>query len=342
MLLSRLVALVVVLSAAVTLAAPAQARPSTPTARALVSTTVDAPATWERESGCDPVEKKGPKKLRRLLLRTYGPVSSNIVRRCSASDSGHEEGRALDWMVSVRNASQRQSAESFLEWLRAPDAAGNTAVMARRLGLSYVIWNNAMWRPSTDTWTPYNKCDRRKMRAKRYDTTCHRDHVHVSFGWAGALGRTSYFTGYVACPEGWTSPWPPAVLPQVSGVVPVAPARALATRGGVGLPAGPCKAAPDTRLDVPVLGIGGVPPSGVSSVVLRVTVVRPDAPAQLKVWTAGTAEPLAPALVVERRAKATATVTVPVGQEGLVSLQLAGGMAHVVVDATGYTVGSAT
>lgn len=342
MLLSRLVAVVATLAAAVTLATPAEARSATPPARALHGTTVDAPATWERESGCDPVEKKGPKKLRRLLLRTYGPVASNIVRSCSASDSGHEEGRALDWMVNVRDAAQREKAESFLAWLRAPDEAGNTAVMARRLGLSYVIWNNAMWRPSTDTWTPYNKCDKRKMRAKRYDNTCHRNHIHVSFSWAGALGRTSYFTGYVACPEGWTSPWPPAVLPQVSDVVPVAPVRALATRSGAGLATGPCKAAPGTRLDVPVLGIGGVPPSGVSSVVLRVKVVRPDAQAQLRVWTAGTLEPLEPALVVERKAKAVATVTVPVGLEGLVSLELTGGMAHVVVDAIGYTVGSAT
>ena len=86
MLLSRLVAVVATLAAAVTSATPAEARSATPPARALHGTTVDAPATWERESGCDPVEKKGPKKLRRLLLRTYGPVASNIVRSCSASD----------------------------------------------------------------------------------------------------------------------------------------------------------------------------------------------------------------------------------------------------------------
>ena len=34
-------------------------------------------------------------------------------------------------------------------------------------------------------------------------------------------------------------------------------------------------------------------------------------------------------------------VTVPVGPEGLVSLQLAGGMGHLAVDVTGYSVGAA-
>lgn len=345
MLLSRLAAVLAALTAmaaAVTLAAPAQALPVAPSARSLVSTTVDAPATWERENGCDPVEKKGPRKLRRLLLRTYGPVSSNIVRRCTAADSGHEEGRAIDWMVSVRDERQREIAESFLAWLQAPDEAGNAAVMGRRLGLSYVIWNNAMWRPSSNTWTTYRDCDKPKMRFKKYDSTCHRNHVHVSFSWAGALGRTSFFTGYVACPAAWTNPWVPAILPQVSAVLPVPAVRALATRRGTGLGSGPCRAAPEVRLDVRVTGIGGVPATGVSSVALRVKVVKPDAQTQLRVWTAGTAQPLEPTLVVERGTKGTATVTVPVGQDGLVSLQLTGGMGHLVLDATGYSVGAAT
>jgi hypothetical protein len=327
---------------AVALAAPAHALPVAPTARALVSTTVDAPASWERESGCDPVEKKGPRKLRKLLLRTYGPVSSNIVRRCSSADSGHEEGRAIDWMVNVRDPRQREIAESFLTWLQAPDEAGNAAVMARRLGLSYVIWNNQMWRPASDTWTTYRDCDRPKMRWKKYDSTCHRNHIHVSFSWAGALGRTSFFTGYVACPAAWSTPWVPAILPPVSGVLPVAATRVLNTRRGAGLTDGPCRVAPDVRLDVPVLGAGAVPATGVSSVVLRVKVIRPDAQAQLRVWTAGTAAPAEPALVVERRAKGIATVTVPVGQDGLASVVLSGGMAHLVADVTGYTVGAAT
>jgi hypothetical protein len=84
-----------------------------------------------------------------------------------------------------------------------------------------------------------------------------------------------------------------------------------------------------------------MPATGVSSVQLRVAVSKPDAPTELRVWTPGTATPLAPAVVVDRKAEASATVTVPVGPDGRVSLQLTGGMGHLVVDATGYTVGAA-
>ena len=340
MVLARLVAVLVALVLAATLATPAQAV-SVPATRAFVSPTVDAPATWEPENGCDPVEKKGPRKLRKLLLATYGPVASNIVRSCTGADSGHEEGRALDWMVNVRDPEQAAVADAFLAWLQAPDEAGNTAVMARRLGISYLIWNNAMWRPSTNAWTPYRDCALPKRRWKKDDNTCHRNHVHVSFSWAGALGRTSFYTGYVACPAWTVTPWIPAVLPQVSDVVPVEPVRVLGTRRGVGLATGACKAAPDVRIDVPVLGVGGMPAAGISSVQLRVAVSQPDALAELRVWTPGTAMPSAPAVVVERKTDASATVTVPVGPDGRVSLALTGGMGHLVVDATGYTVGAA-
>lgn len=325
--------------AVVMTATPAEALPAAPATRALVSSVLDSPASWERESSCDPTEKKGPRKLRRLLLATYGPIGSNIVRPCTAADSGHEEGRALDWMVDVRDPAQREAAESFLTWLRAPDLAGNAAVVARRLGISYVIWNNGMWRPSSDTWTTYGDCDRRKKRRARYDTTCHRNHVHVSFSWAGALGRTSFFTGYVACPESVETPWVPALLPPVPGVVPVEPVRVLGTRRGVGLAGGPCRVPPRERVDVTVLGVGGVPATGVSSVELQVALSKPDAPAEARVWTAGTATPSDPAVVAEKGTVGAATVTVPVGTEGVVSLELTGGMGHLKVDVTGYTAG---
>ena len=334
-LLPVLVALAVVLPA--TSAHAVTVAPTTRTFGAVI----DVPATWERESSCSPTEKKGPRKLRKLLVATYGLVSSNILRPCSGADSGHEEGRALDWMVSVRDPAQKEMGDSFLSWLQAPDEFGNPSAMARRLGVSYVIWNNAMWRPATGAWTEYSGCTAPTKRFKRFDTTCHRNHVHVSFSWDGALGRTSFYTGYVACPAPSYNPWVPAILPPASDVVPVEPVRVLGTRRGIGLPAGPCRAHPDVRLDIPVLGLGGVPATGVSSVTLRAAVAKPDAPAQLRVWTAGTALPFDPVVTAETGTDTWATVTVPVGPDGLVSLQLTGGMGHLVVDATGYTVGAA-
>lgn len=333
-----------VLAAAVGVAGPAQAAP-VPLSSRTFSATIDAPASWERENGCSQTEKKGPRKLRKLLLATYGSISSNILRRCSAADSGHEEGRALDWMVSVRDPAQKEIAESYLGWLAAPDEFGNPAAMGRRLGVSYVIWNNQAWRPATGTWITYRNCDKRKMRFKKYDNTCHRNHIHTSFSWDGALGRTSFYSGYVACPAPVVPPWRvavPAVLPASPEVVPIDPARVLKSSSGTGLTTGPCRVHPDVRLDVPVLGVGTVPLTGVAAVTVRVVLARPDAAAELRVWTGGTAMPAAPALIAERRQRMVATVTVPVATDGIVSLQVTGGMGHLVADVTGYSVGVTT
>ncbi len=308
----------------------------TPSTRTFGSV-IDTPASWERESGCSQTEQKGPRRLRKLLLSTYGLLPSNILRPCSAADSGHEEGRALDWMVSVRDPEQKATGDAFLTWLQATDSFGNPAAMARRLGISYVIWNNQMWRPSTGLWTDYNSCTKPRKRFRSLDTTCHRDHVHVSFSWDGAMGRTSFYSGFVACPAPLADAWVPALATAAPEVVPVVATRVLSTRLGVGLPDGPCRVHPDVRLDVPVLGIGPVPADGVASVNLRVGLSRPDAAAELRVWTAGTAAPLVPLVVTDKGTSAVAELSVPVGPHGLVSLALTGGMGHLVVDVTGYS-----
>ncbi|MBA2770359.1 MAG: hypothetical protein H0U35_14775, partial [Sporichthyaceae bacterium] len=65
-------------------AAPAQATTVTPSTRTF-GAVIDTPASWERESGCSQTEKKGPRRLRKLLLSTYGLLPSNILRPCSAA-----------------------------------------------------------------------------------------------------------------------------------------------------------------------------------------------------------------------------------------------------------------
>lgn len=338
------VAVVLGLLSPVATAGPAAALAVTPTAKTFRAGLIDAMPTWQRESGCSPTEKPGPKYLRQLLLSTYGPISSNIVRPCTAADSGHEEGRALDWMVSARVPAQKEMGDAFVAWLQAADVDGNPEAMARRLGISYVIWNSRTWRAYDPArgWTEYNGCLHRPKRGKANDTFCHRNHVHVSFTWDGALKRTSYYSGFVACP----APVPGLpVLPTtqlgtvtpapVEPVVPLASVQVLGTGAGLGTGVGPCRVHPDVRLDVPVLGVGGVPASGVAAVVLRVQIIRPDAVPVLKVWPAdGTPAPVvaAPLDVTGR----VAEVTVPVGPSGAVSLQLSGAMAHLRADVLGY------
>jgi hypothetical protein len=128
----------------------------------------------------------------------------------------------------------------------------------------------------------------------------------------------------------------------VTGALPVPAVRVLDTRKGVGLLTGRCRVHPGVPMHVPVLGIGGVPLTGVASVTLRVTVIRPDADTELRVWTPGTVAPATAALATAKRTDATTDVTVPVGTDGLVSLELAGGMGHLTVHTIGYTVGGTT
>ena len=316
-----------------------------PVAKAFRSTAVDAVPVWERESGCSPTAKPGPRYLVRLLAATYGRLPSNIVRPCTAADSGHEEGRAVDWMVSARDPAQKAMGDALVAWLQAPDASGNPEAMARRLGISYVIWNGRTWRAYDPArgWTEYDGCLHRPHRSRAWDNTCHRTHVHLSFSWDGAYERTSYYTGYVACPA------PPPVLPlpappvaplapvaaiDPATVVPLPAARVLGTRAGTGVPTGPCRVHPDVRLDLPLLGVGGVPAAAVSAVLLRVQVVHPDAVPQLRVWPAGAPVPVDP--VALDPTSGVTEVAVPLGAAGAVSLQLAGAMAHLRVDVVGY------
>jgi hypothetical protein len=310
----------------------------TPVVKTFHSVAIDAMPRWERENTCNPTAKPGPRYLARLLNATYGPISSNIVRPCTAADSGHKEGRALDWMVSARVPAQKAMGDAFVAWLQAPDASGNPEAMARRLGIQYVIWNSMTWRAYDPArgWTEYDGCLHKPHKSRAWDNTCHRTHVHISFSWDGAYKRTSYYTGFVACP----APLPVPTVPEVpvtvdpASVLPLPPARVLGTQTGLGVPTGPCRVHPDVRLDLPLLGVGGVPASGVAAVLLRVTVVRPDAAPALRVWPAGAAVPVDPlALDVTGR---VVDVAVPLGTGGAVSLQLSGAMAHLRVDVLGY------
>jgi hypothetical protein len=117
-------------------------------------------------------------------------------------------------------------------------------------------------------------------------------------------------------------------------VLPLPPARVLGTQTGIGVPTGPCRVHPDVRLDLPLLGVGGVPATGVSAVLLRVRIVRPDAIASLRVWPAGAVAPVDP-LALDLTGKVV-EVAVPLGTGGAVSLQLSGAMAHLRVDVLGY------
>ena len=298
----------------------------------------DAFPRYERENTCSPTQKPGAKALRILLRKTYGKsILSSTTRACSGSDSGHEEGRAVDWMTHKSVPAEKAMAKAFITWLKATDKYGNTYAMARRLGIQYVIWNNRMWRaydPDRGA-TEYDNCLHKKKKGKKaYANACHRTHVHFSLSWDGAYKRTSYFSGYVVCPTFYPQSPPPAAATP-GQLVTLSPARILTTKSGNGMPNGPCRVRGGSPVDLSVLGRGGVPSSGVAAVVLRVALVSPDSHTWLRVWQAGAPMPSA-AVASANPGTPTGEVTVPVGPNGLVSLRHSVGMSHFTADVIGY------
>jgi len=151
---------------------------------------IEAPASYEPQRTCDPTAKVGTVALKNLLLKTYpGSRSLGISRECSADGvSEHKEGRAFDWGVRVTVASEKAMAQSFIDKVLATDQYGNQFALARRMGIMYLIWDHHIWSTyrAAEGWRDY------------HGVSPHTDHIHISMAWAGALGRTSFWSVNVA------------------------------------------------------------------------------------------------------------------------------------------------
>lgn len=295
---------------------------------------IDDYRDYESETGCDPVDKPGPLAVRDLLVETYGPATVYISRTCVAGgSSGHYQGRAMDWMRDINNATQRDQVETFIDWLLATDQYGNPHAMLRRMGIMYMIWNRQIWEAydAVPSWQPYS------------GSSPHTDHIHISFGWDGAYKRTTFWNPADSYPVVPTCAMPPLqpVPPAVNygaglGYVPVTPTRLIDTRRiGPGVPTR-CRIAPWGRLDVKVTGVAGVPATGVGAVVLNLTGVSPDYATWLAAYPAGAVWPGNSSASIDRQAIAAALVVVPVGSNGMVSLRNGGARTDALVDVVGY------
>jgi hypothetical protein len=125
-----------------------------------------------------------------------------------------------------------------------------------------------------------------------------------------------------------------------TGFVGVTPARLLDTRDGTGASGvGPVGAA--ASIDLQVTGRGGLPSTGVSAVVLNVTVAHPTASSYVTVWPTGSARPTASNLNFEPGQVVPNLVIVKVGTGGRVSLYNNSGTVDLIADVSGfYTDGS--
>jgi Fibronectin type III domain len=108
------------------------------------------------------------------------------------------------------------------------------------------------------------------------------------------------------------------------------PARLLDTRNGH-VPLGPGESR-----DLQVAGNGGVPPGGVSAVVMNVTVTNPTASSFLTVWPAGAARPLTSNLNFVAGQTVPNRVIATLGAGGRVSIFNPAGSVDIVVDVGGW------
>jgi peptidoglycan hydrolase-like protein with peptidoglycan-binding domain len=135
---------------------------------------------YQAQVSCDPRAKPGVTAFAALMRAHYMTGATGTFRPCQADTSEHYDGRAVDWMNSVNDPRQKAVADSVTAWLSA-----DSGVMARRFGISYIIWNHRMWREYAPErgWVLYT------------GAVPHTDHIHFSFSWDGAMQRTSWWTG---------------------------------------------------------------------------------------------------------------------------------------------------
>ena len=110
---------------------------------------------------------------------------------------------------------------------------------------------------------------------------------------------------------------------------PLTPARVLDTRQATSLVGG-------VDREVPIAGLGGVPPSGVGGVALNVTVTDPSDPSFLTVWPTGVRRPTSSNLNFVGGQTVPNMVIVKPGSGGRISLFSPTPSADVVIDVLGW------
>lgn len=182
-------ALAPVLGATALAVQPAAAVTAPPQPTHALPSALDVAVPYQGMTFCDPVARPGVLNFARLMTSHYGVGSTGgITRACGNGVTEHSDGRAWDWMLSSTNPDQKAIADSVVAWLVAPDAQGRPGAMARRFGIMYIIWNRKQWRAY----------DMGRGWADYHGSSPHTDHIHFSFTWNGAMGKTSWWTGVAA------------------------------------------------------------------------------------------------------------------------------------------------
>jgi len=186
----RVLTLLIAIGASLTLIGSAQA----------ASAPVEPYSSYQPQTKCSPTAKPGAKALAKWVVASYHGSQGRIGEPCAGkSVSEHKEGRAVDWTLNSKSATDRARASRFFKRIFATDSAGERHALARRMGVMYIIWSDRIYasyngfqprvyRSSSCKNKPLSKCSM---------TLRHRDHVHISLNRSGGAGKTSFYVGKV-------------------------------------------------------------------------------------------------------------------------------------------------
>ncbi len=135
-----------------------------------------------------------------------------------------------------------------------------------------------------------------------------------------------------------TSPPPPGTptTPTPARFSPLSPVRVLDTRTGLGSTDGPHRLLKDGRVEVKVLGVGGVPSTGVAAVAVNLTGVSNDGPDYLSAYATDSPYDLMRDVQTRTGDSRTSLVVTRVGTDGHVSVVNGVRPAHATLDIVGY------
>ena len=156
-------------------------------------------SVYDRATRCSKAPRPGVAALQRWLEENVRGVSWGTYR-CEKwgkkQASLHSEGRAIDWHLDARKASDRREAERLARLLLAPDSLGNPQALARRMGVEELIWDCGYWAAGMTEFDEYPACfNKHGTRRKRVNpSVAHRDHIHIGLTKAGAARRTSFWS----------------------------------------------------------------------------------------------------------------------------------------------------
>ena len=318
---------------------PGEGLPPAAMPAALPPLPIDLPVTieYEPQTTCEDSPKPGAVRLEQIIKSTYGANQYTwIPRDCGKGGrSEHKEGRAIDWMVDVRDPQQRANAEAFLNWLLGPDANGRPYGHALQLGIMYVGWHDRFWRgyAMDRGWTELKGCFNKPE--EKYDNYCHRNHIHISLTWAGARGEVP---GAAPAP---VQPAPEQPAPEQPAPEQPAPPEA-AEEGfyGIGAEMGYESASlgPLQPGEIRTVALNGVSPAA-SSALVAITTREADRKGRLRIGT-GVEKENSAAVKVPKKGARTAMRVVPVSG-GAVQIKAPNkSPVQVRVDVLGYTVGA--